>query len=110
MSIPDQPIFSAYLEVIQQATIYARHLALCKQSYEQISDLMDAIHVIPELLDEWERCDPPSLFRYLEVYDKKWSRQDNFSLVKIFEEYVQSKDQTKIINERRKNSKDKREQ
>ena len=35
---------------------------------------MDALHIIPELLNDWGRCDEPRLWLFLENYDAKWGQ------------------------------------
>ena len=104
MQVAPLPYLSAYLEVIRVAAVEARFLAHLSQlrpwwqrlrgdarTLAQVADLMDAIHVIPELLDEWERCDEPALRRnFLLAYDQKWARPDSpterrVSLVGVFE-------------------------
>jgi len=96
MKVAPQPLLAAYLAVVRAATIYARSYGWRGQNidntrerdelFEQISDLMDAVHVIPELLDDWDRCDEPALRRnFLEAYDQKW-KDKGPSLIRIFEE------------------------
>jgi hypothetical protein len=94
--ITPEPYLSAYLEVSKSAITYTRSIALenthsltnrlSKKRSEQVADLQDAIHVVLELLNEWERCDEPALRKnYLESYDRKWGKnEDDFSLLKIF--------------------------
>jgi hypothetical protein len=86
MSLPKEPFLSAYLEVLRQAVSYSRFLALRKESHEQIADLLDAVHSIPELLNKWEKCDTQSLRAYLEAYDNKWAKKpETFSLIAVLE-------------------------
>ncbi|MBN2144873.1 MAG: hypothetical protein JW774_09645 [Candidatus Aureabacteria bacterium] len=86
MGFPKEDILSAYLNVLRQAILHARLLSLQKQSYEQITDLLDAIHNIPELLTRWEKCDIKWLRQSLEAYDKKWGNKPNmFNLVNTLE-------------------------
>jgi hypothetical protein len=101
--IAPEPYLSAYLEVIRTAVIYTRHLALgnnksiwrriSKKQSEQMADLQDAIHVVVELLNEWERCDEVALREnYLRAYDRKWVKQENdFSLLKTFYKVIKEK-------------------
>lgn len=86
MKTPPEPILSCYLAVLQQALVYGRAFALEGRPHQQIADLLDAVHVIPELLTEWERCDERGLFRFLEEYDRKYAIAENdFSLTKVFQ-------------------------
>lgn len=86
MAIAPEPYLSAYLNVMCATISLARYLAWGKGNNEQIADLMDAIHVIPELLNEWERCDEPALrATFLAAYDKKWAQEPNsFSMMDTF--------------------------
>lgn len=91
-TLPPEPVLSCYLEVLRQATIRARALAWSKGSHEQIADLMDAVHVIPELLNNWGRCDEEGLMGFLKAYDNRWAHSpDDFSLVRVFESTYRSK-------------------
>lgn len=92
MSTPQEPILSCYMEVLRQALIYGRAMARSEKPYEQIADLMDAVHVIPELVYHWEQYGKTGLMPYLTAYDKKWARgETDFSLVRTFETVYQSK-------------------
>lgn len=97
MNVAPQPFLTAYLEVVRETISHARSLAYGGKGQgknvdvlEQIGDLLDAIHVIPELLDEWERCDEESLRKtYLQTYDKKWVRNEtDFSMLKIYNKNI----------------------
>ena len=102
--IAPEPYLTAYLEVSKLAITYTRSIALentnslrsrlSKKRSEQIADLQDAIHVVLELLNEWERCDEPALRKnYLESYDRKWvKKEDDFSLLKIFNKVLRETD------------------
>ena len=81
MSHAPEPFHSACLEVIFYAVLDARVLAwgnfrlrqrLSKKRQEQIADLMDMIHNIPRLMNDWERCDQAWLRASLEAYDSQW--------------------------------------
>jgi hypothetical protein len=81
MAIAPEPLLSAYLAVLRDATIYARNGAVGDISPEKLGDLMDAVHNIPELLNRWEECDEPSLRSALESYDKRFrSAESTFRL------------------------------
>jgi len=84
---PPDPLFSCYLAVLDQAIIHARALALDGKSHRQIAHLLDAIHVIPELLRTWGKGRERGLFRYLEDFDKRYARlETDFSLTRVFHE------------------------
>ena len=99
--IAPEPYLSAYLEVAHAAVVHTRHLALesvksacalaSRERAQQIADLQDAIHVVLELLKEWERCDEPALRTYLERYDERWVRsEDDLSLVQVWSKTFES--------------------
>ncbi len=85
MALPEKRMLNAYLRVMREAIIYARALAYRKADFQLIGDLMDAIHVIPELINKWEECDEPDLKRdYLQVFDNRWAEKTGFSLLSIY--------------------------
>lgn len=95
MSLAPEPFGSACLEVIYVATLEARMLAwgnlrllprLSKRRQEQIADLMDVIHNLPHLLNDWERCDQQRLRRSLLAYDEKWAVAGGVQLAKVYEQ------------------------
>jgi hypothetical protein len=58
-------------------------------SGEHLADLMDAIHNIPELVQNWERCDVEFLRRsFLLPYQQKWSGRGGLALCDIFDQVV----------------------
>jgi hypothetical protein len=62
-----------YLEFLFQVILTTRFMGWNKPAAsEEIADLMDAVHNLPDLLRNWELFDE-SLFReYLGQFDKKW--------------------------------------
>jgi hypothetical protein len=55
-------------------------------SAEHLADLMDAIHNIPDLVRDWERCDVEFLRRsFLLVYQQKWAGRGGLALCDIFD-------------------------
>ena len=40
---------------------------------DQLAGLMDAVHNIPHLLADWDRCDQSLLRGMLDDYDKRWA-------------------------------------
>jgi hypothetical protein len=80
MSVAPMPQLAAALEVLHLAAILARMLGyeghkdgLPPEKCDRLADLMDAIHEIPLLLVDWERCDESLLRGILGDYDKRWS-------------------------------------
>jgi len=100
MKLAPEPFLSAYLSVVRETIVFARYLSLKnlkftnrinKSNSEQISDLLDAIHVIPELINNWDKCNESNLRNYLKQYDLKWHNKKNkFSMIEIFEEVIAS--------------------
>jgi hypothetical protein len=95
MPIAPEPFRSACLEVIYMATLEARALAwgnlrliqrLSKRRQEQVADLMDAIHNLPHLLNDWENCDQQWLRQSLRAYDDKWAASGGVRLAKVFDQ------------------------
>jgi hypothetical protein len=81
------------MKVICKAAIYARDQGW-RGSVDpmDIADLMDAIHNIPELVQNWERCDVELLRKsFLGVYQDKWSARGGPALRDIFDQVVQAK-------------------
>ncbi len=97
--IASEPYLSAYLELMHRVIVQTRALARQAQglhgeqsdlALEQIADLQDAIHVIAERLNEWERCDEVALREnFLGGYDRKWANKPAvmpISLLEVFEQ------------------------
>jgi len=93
--IAPEPYLSAYLATCRVAVIHSRYLALenvhatsepdSQKRAQQIADLLDAIHVVLELLNEWERCEEPVLRAFLERYDDKWAvGADDLCLMQVW--------------------------
>lgn len=94
--IAPEPYLSAYLEVTRRVILHTRSMAwensrsltrrVSRKRAEQMADLQDAVHIVVELLNDWERCDEPALRRnFLEAYDEKWVKtESDFSLLRIF--------------------------
>lgn len=85
MSVPNQETLVKYLNTMRQAILHARALAWQKKSHEEIADLLDAIHNVPEMLIKWESCDENFLKEKLESYDRKWAKGEGFSIKKVLE-------------------------
>lgn len=72
------PKLAACLEVLYRAAIDARLLGyggeregLGSDQAKRLADLMDAVHEIPRLAADWERCDEPLLRSILGDYDTR---------------------------------------
>jgi hypothetical protein len=89
MSTAPEPYLSACLEVIYKAILRARSLSFgepSKRTHEEIEDMTDAVHNLPHLLTNWERCDRQMLVDFLRAYDRKWPGGPR--LVEIYEAAV----------------------
>ena len=71
MSLAPEPYLSACLAVLRHAIVQARWIAY-RDHHEQLADLMDAIHNLPDLLQRWEQCDERLVRSLLVVFDDKW--------------------------------------
>ena len=88
MGFADERSMRAGLTVLARATVTARMMGYegssgglpAKQS-EQLADLMDAVHNIPDLLGRWEACDESLLVSMLRDYDEKWG----MALAEVYE-------------------------
>lgn len=72
------PKLAACLEVLYLAALDARLLGwageragLSRDESKRLADLMDAVHNIPGLAADWERCDEQLLRSMLDDYDKR---------------------------------------
>ena len=71
---PD-PFLTAYLDTLFYAAYMTRTCAMTQEmSREQISDLWEALHNVPDLLKDWPRCNEPMLRAALKPFDDKWSK------------------------------------
>lgn len=80
MAFANDAAMRAGLAVLERATVAARLLGyegsasgLSPEKSAQLADLMDAVHNIPYLLCNWERCDESLLLSMLKDYDIKWT-------------------------------------
>jgi hypothetical protein len=64
-------------------------------SAEHLADLMDAIHNIPDLVQQWERCDVELLREsFLLPYQQKWAERGGLALCDIFDSIVVGAEKT----------------
>lgn len=98
MSLAPESHLAAALEVLYRALVNARVLGyqghesgLPPTKCDQLADLMDAIHNIPHLLTDWERCDESLLRGMLDDYDKRW----NASLLATYEHVLAERTNTR---------------
>ena len=90
MAVAPEPYLSAYIEILRMTTLTVRQWGWGNHvTSEHLADLMDAVHVIPDFVQHWEKCDVDDLRnRYLMPYEQKWAGQDGLKLCEIFEEMV----------------------
>ena len=74
MSIAPEPELRACMEVVSRAIIDARFSAMNNNvDPQRLADLMDAVHNIPQLIQNWDTCDQNLLKGMLGEYDRKWN-------------------------------------
>jgi hypothetical protein len=80
MTLAPAPKLAACLEVLYQASVAARILGyeghdrgLSARQSDQLAALMDAVHNLPYLALNWERCNESLLRGMLQDYDAAWS-------------------------------------
>jgi hypothetical protein len=89
--IPESNI-RACLAVVGRACAYARLLGyegeqagLSVDRSRLLSDLMDAVHNIPELVTRWPTCDQKLLRGMLADFDAKWS-SSGIALLSLYDQ------------------------
>lgn len=86
-SIPPEPYFSAALYLLYQVALFIRNCAH-EIEQEQLFDLGDAIHNVPESLTEYGHYFDEQEIRdiYLAAYDRKWAKSpEDFSLLRTLD-------------------------
>jgi hypothetical protein len=85
-NLAPEPAFRAYHYLLYDVAVYIRN-CYQRMSEEQLSDLGNAIHNIPQFLVEYGPWDNATFRkRYLEPYDHKWAREGTLCLIKCLEE------------------------
>jgi hypothetical protein len=84
-----EPQLTACLQVVHRATVLARFIASKGRgaNAEQIADLMDAVHNVPVLVQQWDKCDVALLRSMLDAYDRKW----NGALLREYDDIVEGR-------------------
>ena len=84
-----EPQLDACLQIVYRASVIARMLGrrAGAKDHEQIADLMDAVHNIPVLVRQWDKCDVALLRSNLESYDRKW----NGALLREYDDIVEKR-------------------
>jgi hypothetical protein len=94
-SVPPEPYFSAALYLLYQVALFIRNHSK-DIGHEQLSDLADAIHNVPESLTEYGHYFDEKKIReiYLAGYDLKWAKSpDDFSLLRTLDAGVKRVEQ-----------------
>ena len=87
-----EPYFSAATQLLYRVALFIRNSA-DSISPEQLSDLGDATHNIPESLVEYGYYFDEQKIRdlYLSAYDSKWAQSpDDFSLIRHLDGAIQN--------------------
>jgi len=90
-NLPPEPYFSAALYLLYMVSLFIRNKAN-SISQEQLSDLGDAIHNVPESLTEYGHYFDEQMIRehFLSPYDNKWAKSpDDFSLIRTLDTGVE---------------------
>jgi hypothetical protein len=75
MTTPPDRNLAACMRVLYYAILEARSLAWENHGKRDkpIADVMDAVHNIPLLVTDWQRCRPEMIRDFLLAYDEKWN-------------------------------------
>ena len=89
MAVAAEPYLSACMELLYRSTLLCRMWGWSGEvSAEHLSELMDAVHNVPALVQDWERCDLKLLRDVLGDYQAKWLRRGGLALLEIFDGIV----------------------
>ena len=89
MAVAPEPYLSACLDVLDRAILSARVSGWLGQvAPEHLADLMTAVHNIPFLLRNWEKCNLEWQRNGLARYGEKWREHGGMSLVEAFDAAV----------------------
>jgi hypothetical protein len=94
VAVAPEPYLSACMAVLSWASLACRAWGWSGEvTAEHLADLMDAIHNIPDLVQDWERCDVELLRKsYLLAYQQKWAGRGGLALCDIFDAVVAGTD------------------
>jgi hypothetical protein len=88
---PDNKL-KACFEVMYQATLMARCLGwdgeregLSVHKSKELATLMEAIHNIPYLVQNWEKCDEGRLRATLQAFDEKYRADQQWGMAAIYD-------------------------
>ncbi len=85
MKTIDEQTLKANLKFISYVLIHARRLAKDNAPHEQIADLMDVVHNLPNGLLNWKKWDQDHFLSFLRMYDEKWpNKMEQNNLFNIY--------------------------
>jgi len=87
MAVLSKEKLENYLALLSGVILDCRALAREEKNLKQIWAMLDAVHNIPALLAQWERCDENYLLENLRDYEKKWR---NTPSGKFFKKCIES--------------------
>jgi hypothetical protein len=77
MTLPPDHILRGALRVLFISGVYTRNWTLGEEvSRNQVNDLWEAIHEIPDLLTRWRDDAEGEVLMYLREYNTKWAEPD----------------------------------
>lgn len=89
MAVAPEPYLSACVQVLHRSVLWCRVWGWKGDvPAEHLADLKDAIHHIPELITNWERCDLGLLRGMLGEYEARWIDRGGPALRQIFDKLV----------------------
>ena len=87
MTIPPETQFRACMDVLRHAIVQARVWGRDGNvPAEQLADLMDAIHHIPGVVQNFNACGDDDLKRQFETYERKWGKSDGPCLLTLYQQ------------------------
>lgn len=91
-TVAPEPYLSACMTVVYRALLHARSMGFSGTvDAAHIADLTDAVHNIPDLVRNWNRCDIELMRAYLKSYEEKWAARGGLALCEIFDQRVLGK-------------------
>ncbi len=86
MSFPSRRKLNQISSFLYMAITIARVLAWENKSHEQIADLLDAVHNLPDFINKWDEWNENYFLEMLKAYDDKWVKDDrDFSLLRYWQ-------------------------
>lgn len=92
MAIPPERELQAFLRVLTFSILRPRAWGWQKEvPAEELADLMDAVHNIPQFLLNWESCDQELLLAMLDDFERKWASSGGLALRSIYDHELSTK-------------------